>query len=144
MGQLGQNVRGRLHFGMSAEAFLVSAMRAVGRRDTQVIEHMLNTRPDLVDVRIKRDEECFLDDCGAQVYEGDTLLHAASFTHNTALARRLVDSGADVRARNRRGAEPLHAATNGGPGSKPWNPSHQTELIAYRFIERFETDAQRQ
>jgi Ankyrin repeats (many copies) len=103
---------------MSAEPFVVSAMGAVGRRDVQVMEHMLDTSPALVVARIKRAEECFLDDCGAQVYEGDTLLQAASFTHNAALARRLVESGADVHARNRRGAEPLHAATSGGPGSK--------------------------
>jgi ankyrin repeat protein len=47
------------------------------------------------------------------------------------MARVLVTRGADVRARDRRGAEPLHAAVNGVPGSTPWDPPRQRALIAY-------------
>ena len=36
-----------------------------------------------------------------------------------ALAESLVERGAAVRARNRRGAEPLHYAADGGPGQGP-------------------------
>jgi hypothetical protein len=32
-----------------------------------------------------------------------------------------VAHGASVRARNRRGAEPLHYAADGNPGSAGWN-----------------------
>jgi ankyrin repeat protein len=64
------------------------------------------------------------------VYEGDTALHAASFSHDAEFARVLLARGADVRARNRRGAEPLHSAMTGGPGSAPWVPSRQGEIIA--------------
>jgi ankyrin repeat protein len=46
------------------------------------------------------------------------------------VVRRLIDMGADVRARNRRGAEPLHYATDGVPGSRHWNPRAQAETIA--------------
>ena len=37
---------------------------------------------------------------------------------------RLVDAGADVEASNRRGAQALHYAVDGGPGSPRWAPSH--------------------
>ncbi len=65
----------------------------------------------------------------AQVYEGDTALHAAAFSYDTAMARELVARGANIRARNRRGAEPLHAATMGGPGAAHWNPTQQRAVI---------------
>ena len=42
----------------------------------------------------------------------------------------MIARGADVRARNRRGAELLHYAVDGGPGLPAWNPSAQTKIIA--------------
>jgi hypothetical protein len=42
-----------------------------------------------------------------------------------------VAHGADIRARNRRRAEPLHAAVMGGPGSPNWNPTRQRSFISY-------------
>lgn len=36
-----------------------------------------------------------------------------------------------MRARNRRGAEPLHAAVNGAPGSPLWDPPAQVEVLEY-------------
>ena len=47
------------------------------------------------------------------------------------MARELVARGADVRARNRRGAEPLHAAVMGVPGSPNWNPEGQRAIILF-------------
>ena len=67
----------------------------------------------------------------AQVYEGDTALHAAAFSYDPGMARALVAHGADIRARNRRGAEPLHAAVMGGPGSDHWDPPQQRAVILY-------------
>jgi hypothetical protein len=46
------------------------------------------------------------------VYTGDTALHVAAAAHRRALAETLVAQGAAVRARNRRGAEPLHYAAD--------------------------------
>jgi hypothetical protein len=36
-----------------------------------------------------------------------------------------------VRATNRRGAEPLHYATDGVPGSRGWNPKAQAATVAF-------------
>lgn len=65
------------------------------------------------------------------VYTGDTALHVAAAAHHRGLAESLVDHGAAVRARNRRGAEPLHYAADGSPGAADWDPNAQSELIAY-------------
>jgi ankyrin repeat protein len=42
----------------------------------------------------------------------------------------LIELGADVHARNRRGAEPLHAAAIGRPGDPGFDPKAQTATIA--------------
>lgn len=64
-----------------------------------------------------------------QVYSGDTALHLAAASHDASTVRDLLARGADVRARNRRGAQPLHYAVDGGPGSPRWNPDAQRATI---------------
>jgi hypothetical protein len=64
------------------------------------------------------------------MYEGDTALHMAAAAFQTRIADELIARGADVRARNRRGAQPLHYAVDGGPGLAAWNPHAQTQIIA--------------
>ena len=70
----------------------------------------------------------FLADIAHYVYAGDTALHvaAAAFQRQVA-AHSLVAHGADCRARNRRGAEPLHYAAD----ANRWDPAAQAETIAY-------------
>jgi hypothetical protein len=116
---------------MATDLDLVALMCAVGSGQRAVAERSLGAAPQLSLARIGRTEEFFLDACRAQVYAGDTALHAAAFAYDTVFARRLVESGADIRARNRRGGEPLHAATIGGPGSGHWNPTRQRAVIEY-------------
>jgi ankyrin repeat protein len=65
------------------------------------------------------------------VYAGDTALNVAAAAHQRGTAESLIGRGANVRARNRRGAEPLHYAADGSPGSEYWDPVKQAELIAY-------------
>lgn len=43
--------------------------------------------------------------------------------------RELVNAGAAVAAANRRGAEPLHYAVDGSPGSARWNPVAQKATV---------------
>jgi hypothetical protein len=62
-------------------------------------------------------------------YAGDTALHIASAAYQCEVARELLRRGASVRARNRRGAEPLHYATDGLPGSDAWNPEAQFATV---------------
>jgi hypothetical protein len=102
---------------------------AVAAGDSAAVTRSLAIAPSLATARLARGDEFFLDDCSAQVYEGDTALHAAAFAYDVAIARELLALGADVRARNRRGAEPLHAATMGAPGSANWWPDRQCAVI---------------
>lgn len=110
---------------------LIELMRSIGSGECGVAERLLDATPTLVSARLERTEECFIEACCAQVYAGDTALHAAAFAYDTAFARLLIESGAGVRASNRRGAEPLHAETIGGPGNGNWNPTRQRAVIGY-------------
>lgn len=61
------------------------------------------------------------------MYGGDTALHMAAAAFSRPMAELLVSNGADCRAKNRRGAEPLHYASDG----KESNSKHQADVIKY-------------
>jgi ankyrin repeat protein len=63
------------------------------------------------------------------LYEGDTALHIAAAAYRLPIVRQLLTAGADVGARNRRGAEPLHYAADGIPGSPTWSPGAQAATV---------------
>ncbi|TDP92805.1 ankyrin repeat domain-containing protein [Labedaea rhizosphaerae] len=107
---------------------LVGLMTAIAAGDHSLVR---SAAPSLATARLAREDEFFLDALRAQVYEGDTALHAAAFAYDVESARVLLANGADVRARNRRGGEPLHAAAAGDPGSARWNPRRQRAVIEY-------------
>jgi Ankyrin repeats (many copies) len=104
---------------------------AIANLDHKAAVDLLNATPSLATARLARRDEFFLAERLAQVYEGDTALHAAGFSYDPAMARDLITRGADIRARNRRGAEPLHGAMIGVPGSASWNPTCQRDAILY-------------
>jgi hypothetical protein len=76
----------------------------------------------------------FMDEIGHYLYAGDTALHVAAAAYRQEIVQNLIATGANVRARNRRGAEPLHYAVDGMPGSRRWNPPAQAATVA-RLIE---------
>ena len=61
------------------------------------------------------------------MYAGDTALHMAAAAFKRSIAEMLVRHGADCRARNRRGAEPLHYAAD----ANHWDPAAQADTIGY-------------
>ncbi len=73
----------------------------------------------------------FLVEIGHYVYAGDTALHIAAASNRPDIARALVAAGADVHAKNRRGAQPLHYAADSQPGAANWDPDAQAATIAY-------------
>jgi Ankyrin repeats (many copies)/Ankyrin repeat len=73
---------------------------------------------------------CFIKEIGHYIYSGDTALHLAAASYRSKMADVLIKAGANVRAKNRRGVEPLHAAAVGTPDSQRWDPVTQTETIA--------------
>ena len=72
----------------------------------------------------------FLVQIGHYINSGDTALHFAAASYRSEMAGELINAGAQVRARNRRGTEPLHLAAVGGPNSPRWNPPAQSATIA--------------
>lgn len=71
--------------------------------------------------------EFFFKDISHYMYGGDTALHMAAAASSRPMAQLLVSRGADCRARNRRGAEPLHYAADGDRS----RPEAQEEVIEY-------------
>lgn len=69
----------------------------------------------------------FFADIRHYLYGGDTALHMAAAAFRRPVAQLLVAHGANCRARNRRGAEPLHYAAD----TNHWNPTAQAEVIEY-------------
>ena len=103
--------------------------------DGEGVSRLLTASPQLALARFQQgatrqsEQPFFLDQIGRYIYAGDTALHIAAAAYQTEIVRGLLAAGADVRARNRRGQEPLHAAANGSPGSSGWNPSAQAATI---------------
>jgi ankyrin repeat protein len=73
----------------------------------------------------------FFDEIKHYMYKGDTALHMAAAAYQERIAVELIARGADVRAQNRRGAEPLHYAADGAPSFHHWNPTAQAAVVAY-------------
>jgi ankyrin repeat protein len=69
----------------------------------------------------------FFADIAHYVYAGDTALHLAAAAFRRQVAELLVAHGAECRAKNRRGAEPLHYAAD----ANRWDPIAQAETIEY-------------
>ena len=110
---------------------------AIASRDDVAVTRMLDQAPGLA-VRPLRDgasrqdpAPSFLVAIRHYVYAGDTALHVAAAAYHRGLAETLVRQGAVVRARNRRGAEPLHYAADGHPGADFLDSNAQRELISY-------------
>jgi Ankyrin repeats (many copies) len=110
-------------------------MRAIAQGDQARAAGLLARAPELALARLAvgatrhGTEEYFLDEIDHHVYAGDTALHIAAAAYEAGLARELVNAGAIVAAANRRGAEPLHYAVDGSPGSVRWNPVAQQETV---------------
>ena len=77
-----------------------------------------------------RAADFYLAEIGHYLYAGDTALHIGAAGYRLPVVRQLITMGADVGARNRRGAQPLHYAADGSPGSPNWNPGAQAATIS--------------
>ena len=69
----------------------------------------------------------FFADIAHYFYAGDTALHMAAAAFRRPVAELLVAHGAEWRARNRRGAQPLHYEAD----ANRWDPAAQSETIEY-------------
>jgi hypothetical protein len=108
---------------------------AIASRQRTTALRLLAATPALarqaVDAGATRQEakDFFFDEISHYAYAGDTALHMAAAAYEVPVAEDLVSRGANVRARNRRGAEPLHYAADGVPGSRAWDPAAQSAVV---------------
>lgn len=107
---------------------LMRLLQAISAGDAATALQLLATSPELARTRAKGD--VYLDEIEHYLYAGDTALHISAAAYQHEIARTLIAAGADVSARNRRGAQPLHYAADGSPGSRSWNPQAQAATIA--------------
>jgi len=115
---------------------LLALFRAIAAGDPDV-ERTVDAAPELAveAIRVAATREdpdtYFLTTIRHYAYAGDTALHIAAAAHQRSLAEVFVAKGASVRARNRRGAEPLHYAADGSPGAAYWDPAAQRAVIEF-------------
>ena len=108
-------------------------VRVVVDGDIDQVSRRLAASPALAttssDVGATRQEAStfFFADIAHYLYAGDTALHMAAAAFRRRVAELLVAHGADGRAKNRRGAEPLHYAAD----ANRWDPTPQAEMIKY-------------
>jgi hypothetical protein len=116
---------------------LLQLVRAIAHAEESVVSALLAASPALATACVmggatrQVTKAFYLDPIGHYLYADETPLHVAAAGYRTGIARTLVQMGADVRARNRLGAEPLHYAVIGMPGSRSWNPAAQAATVAY-------------
>jgi hypothetical protein len=118
------------------QAALMKLVKSIVAGDAGLASQLLSVSPDLASAAFhqgatrENSAAFFLIEIGHYIYAGDTALHLAAAAHRHKMMRKLIGAGADVRAKNRRGATPLHYAADGMPGSPSWNPRAQALAVA--------------
>jgi hypothetical protein len=114
---------------------LMTLIRAIASSDTPGALRLLEASPELarqaVVIGATRhvSTDYYFKEIEHYVYGGDTALQIAAAAYALETSKQLLAKGANVRARNRRGAEPLHYAVDGIPESPGWNPIAQADVI---------------
>jgi hypothetical protein len=118
------------------DSALMALVRAIVTGDAVTASRLLAASPALAGACFEEGatrqaaKPYYLDEIEHYIYAGDTALHVAAAAYRREIVQELIAMGADVRARNRRGAEPLHYAVDGAPGSRMWNPRAQAATVA--------------
>jgi ankyrin repeat protein len=110
---------------------LMALMSSIVSGDTAKTREVVTAHPDLAKISVTKGatraeaSEHFFPEIRHYVYAGDTALHIAAAGFRFEVAQLLIDHGANVTAKNRRGAEPLHYAAD----SNIWSPVAQVATI---------------
>jgi hypothetical protein len=116
---------------------LQTLLRVIAGRDQSAASRLLAATPLLArqTVQVGATREAaggyYFEEITHYAYAGDTPLHIAAAAYQTGIAEELVSKCANVRARNRRGAEPIHYAADGAPGSPAWDPDAQSAIVEF-------------
>lgn len=120
---------------MKPDPALRQFVTAIVEGDDNLVSRLLDASPALARARFQAgatrqtENNYFIPQIGRYLWAGDTALHIAAAAYRADVVRLLIAAGADVRAKNRLGDEPLHSASVGQPGSSTWNPDAQAAAI---------------
>jgi Ankyrin repeats (many copies) len=120
----------------TSDVELVELARALAAGETDEASRLLAASPLLARASLANGatraapKAFLLKPIGYYVYAGATALHVAAAAYQAHIAQQLIGLGADVRAKSRRGAEPLHSAAIGNPASPRFNPRAQVATIS--------------
>ena len=109
---------------------LMVLVRAIVSGNTSKVLEIIKAAPDLVHKSAivgasrKAASQYFFPEIGHYLY-ADTPLHMAAAGFKFEIGQILIDHGASCAAKNRRGAEPLHYASD----CNTWNPTAQVAMI---------------
>lgn len=115
----------------------------VANGDMAEVTRCLAANPDLASARAERGAtrgdatDFYFSEIGHYLYAGDSALHMAAAAFRRPVAELLVANGADCRAKNRLGAEPLHYAAD----ANHWDPVGQAEVIEFLLSVGADPDA---
>jgi Ankyrin repeats (3 copies)/Ankyrin repeat len=110
---------------------LMALMTLIASGNTAKVREVVTTSPDLVRMAAiggasrATSSQYFFPRIRHYLYAGDTALHIAAAGFEFELAQCLIDHGANCNVKNRRGAEPLHYASD----CNTWNPGAQVATI---------------
>jgi len=114
---------------------LQSLFQAIVDRDRATALKLIDDSPELAKAQLavgatrQQAQPHYFPEIVHYAYAGDTALHLAAAAYHTEVVQHLLAAGADVHAKNRRGAQPLHYAADGNPDSTRWNPAAQAAII---------------
>jgi hypothetical protein len=117
------------------DTLLMRLIGAIVADDEPEVKRLLGATPELSGARAsvgasrEHASEYYYQAIEHYLYAGDTALHMAGAAYRASIVHQLVGLGAAVDARNHRGAQPLHYAADGIPGSLAWSPDAQRETI---------------
>ena len=95
-----------------SDALLMKLVRTIVTGDHAAVLNLLASGPSLAKAHFEQGATrqtaatYHIDEIGHYVYSGDTALHLAAAAYRHEIAKTLITMGANVRAKNRRGAEP--------------------------------------
>ena len=118
---------------MNLGSDFLELVRYIVNGDLETVSKLTAADPALVttalDIGASRQnaEEFFFPEIRHYLYAGDTALHMAAAAFQRPMAMLLVESGADIGAKNRRGQQPLHYAAD----ANRWEPDAQAETIRF-------------
>ncbi|HZP04867.1 MAG TPA: ankyrin repeat domain-containing protein [Terracidiphilus sp.] len=117
------------------DAGLQTLVDAIITDDLVQCSRLLRERPELATASFHEGasrqtaNKYFLTRIKRYIWAGDTALHLAAAAYETKIAQVLIEAGALINAKNRHGAEPLHAAAVGQPGTPDWNLLEQSKML---------------